>query len=112
MKNLCVLLIVVLMFSQTSFGFDFSEVRQLTRDAKFDANQSYRSGLPARQLIGKSPEYVLDYTTAYQSKEQAPQSNTNNEMVIGCASVGCLGIVGCLWLASEMDDGLFGMFVF
>ena len=93
MKFVCVLLIVALMFSYPLFGFDFSGERSLTGRI-----QSYQSGLQAVQLIGKSPEYVLNYAVAYQIKKQSNQNAPLKVQIIATTALCCLGSAACLWM--------------
>ena len=48
--------------------------------------------VPAKKLLGKSPEYITFYSEAYK-REMKKQRSTN-------ASIGC-GVFGCLFLANS-----------
>lgn len=96
MKFVCVLLIVVLMFSHPLFGFDFSGERSVTGRI-----QSYQSGLQAVQLMGKSPEYVLNYAVAYQVIKQSNQNAPLKVQIIATTVLCCLGSAACLWMIND-----------
>ena len=116
MKYVCILLIFALIFSKPLFGFDFSGTYQSTCHTSVKTIERYQSGLSVIQLMGKTPEnvmdYVLDAKTAGTKNQSTQNHSLESQVLIGCAVVGCLGLVGCLFVMSEMEDGLFGTFVF
>ncbi|MCY4553898.1 MAG: hypothetical protein OXC79_09510 [Candidatus Poribacteria bacterium] len=54
---------------------------------------------PAEQLIGKSPDYVDFYTTAYQAKAKSLQGRsalTGAGITLGVTAIGTVVVYGCL----------------
>ena len=64
--------------------------------------QTYKAPVPVERLIGKSPEYIVAYTSIYQSKR--------GEIQVRSASTGCVSgilVLGgmMLYFINEIDSG-------